>query len=171
MKTKKKSGKNLRKSGIREFDGIKKVGTLLPVRVPTRTGKPGKMGRHFPVREKSGNFEQTGKVRENHTKYWKILGIWDKYYLIFLVIFKWTVCYLLKWIKFSVKKIKHLKNTGKWQKKLEKSGKSQGILSVRKSGNPACIFLCGEFNYALDLHGVFFKIKDKKNTEFLTAWE
>ena len=44
-------------------------------RVPTRTGKPGKMGRHFPVREKSGNFEQTGKVRENHTKYWKTLGI------------------------------------------------------------------------------------------------
>ena len=33
-------------------------------RVPTRTGK---MGRHFPVRE----FEQTGKVRENHTKYRK----------------------------------------------------------------------------------------------------
>ena len=33
-------------------------------RVPTRTGKPGKMGRHFPVREKSGNFEQTGKVRK-----------------------------------------------------------------------------------------------------------
>ena len=43
-------------------------------RVPTRTGKPGKMGRHFPVREKSGNFEQTWKskvkVRENDTKYW-----------------------------------------------------------------------------------------------------
>ena len=32
-------------------------------RVPTPTGEPGKMGRHFPVREKSGNFEQTGKVR------------------------------------------------------------------------------------------------------------
>ena len=50
-------------------------------RVPTRTGKtgkPGKMGRHFPVREKSGNFEQTGKVgekRENYTKYWKTQGI------------------------------------------------------------------------------------------------
>ena len=73
-------------------------------RVPTRTGKPGKMGRHFPVREKSGNFEQTGKVRENHKKYWKTQGIWDKFYLIFLVIFKWTVYYLLKWIKFSVKK-------------------------------------------------------------------
>ena len=37
-------------------------------RVPTRTGKPGKMGRHFQVREKSGNFEQTGKVREKSGK-------------------------------------------------------------------------------------------------------
>ena len=37
-------------------------------RVPTRTGKLGKMGRHFPVREKSGNFEQTGKVREKSGK-------------------------------------------------------------------------------------------------------
>ena len=55
---------------------------------------------------KSGNFVQTGKVRENDTKYWKTRRIWDKYYLIFLVIFKWTVYYLLKWIKFSVKKIK-----------------------------------------------------------------
>ena len=31
-------------------------------RAPTRTGKPGKMERYFPVRDKSGNFEQTGKV-------------------------------------------------------------------------------------------------------------
>ena len=38
------------------------------VRVPTRTGKPGKMGRHFPVREKSGNFDETGKVREKSGK-------------------------------------------------------------------------------------------------------
>ena len=56
------------------------------VRVPTqtgKTGKPGKMGRHFPVREKSGNFEQTGKVRENHTKYWKTEGILEKKYLLF----------------------------------------------------------------------------------------
>ena len=52
--------------------------------VTTRTGKPGKMGRHFPVGEKSGNFEQTGKVGENHTKYWKSLGISisDKCYLL-----------------------------------------------------------------------------------------
>ena len=43
-------------------------------RVPTMTGKPGKMGRHFPVREKSGNFKQTGKVGEDQTKYWKTQG-------------------------------------------------------------------------------------------------
>ena len=42
-------------------------------RVPTQTGKPGKMGRHFPVREKSGNFEQTGKVREKSGKITQIL--------------------------------------------------------------------------------------------------
>ena len=33
-------------------------------RVSTQTGK---MGRHFSVREKSENFEQTGKVREFQT--------------------------------------------------------------------------------------------------------
>ena len=37
-------------------------------RVPTNTGKPGKMRQLFPVREKSGNFEKMsksqGKVRE-----------------------------------------------------------------------------------------------------------
>ena len=37
-------------------------------RVPTDTGKPGKMRQLFPVREKSGNFEKLsksqGKVRE-----------------------------------------------------------------------------------------------------------
>ena len=42
------------------------------------------MGKHFPVRENSGNFEKTGKVKENHTKYWEIQGISDKYYLLFL---------------------------------------------------------------------------------------
>ena len=53
-------------------------------RVPTRTGKPGKMGRHFPDRENSWNCEETGKVRENHTKYWKTWRISDKCYLLFL---------------------------------------------------------------------------------------
>ena len=36
------------------------------------------MGKYFPVREKSGNFEQTGKVGENDTKYWKIQEISEK---------------------------------------------------------------------------------------------
>ena len=36
----------------------------------------------------SGKFEQTGKVGENHTKYWKSSEISDKCYLLFLVIFK-----------------------------------------------------------------------------------
>ena len=39
--------------------------------VPTWTGKPGKIRKPFPVSEKSGNFEQTGKVGEFHPKYWK----------------------------------------------------------------------------------------------------
>ena len=49
--------------------------------VPTWTGKPenpGKMRKLFPVREKSGNFEQTGKVREFHPKYWKNKAILPK---------------------------------------------------------------------------------------------
>ena len=47
-----------------------------------------KMGRHFPVREKSENFEQTGKVQGNHTKYWKTPGISDNFICCFSVIFK-----------------------------------------------------------------------------------
>ena len=50
------------------FNVIEKLAEKDYSRVPTRTGKPGKMGRHFPVREKSGNFEQTGKVREKSGK-------------------------------------------------------------------------------------------------------
>ena len=46
--------------------------------VPTWTGKPGKMGEHFPVREKSGNFEQTEKVRDLCPEYWKSRGILPK---------------------------------------------------------------------------------------------
>ena len=73
--------------------------------------KSGKMGRHFLVWEKSGNFEQTEKVSEKSGKITQNTGklkrISEKFYLLFLVIFKWTVYYLLKWIKFSVKKIKH----------------------------------------------------------------
>ena len=44
--------------------------TMVPTGLGNQ-GKPGKMGRHFPVREKSGNFVKTGKVREIYSKYWK----------------------------------------------------------------------------------------------------
>ena len=77
--------------------------------VPTRTGKPGK-------------WEGIFRFGENHTKYLKTRGISDKCYLLFLVIFKLTVQYLLKGISFSVITKQDIKNTGKWKKILEKSG-------------------------------------------------
>ena len=43
--------------------------------VPTWTGRTGK-----PVRERSGNFEQTGKVREFYPKYWKMREVYPKYW-------------------------------------------------------------------------------------------
>ena len=39
--------------------------------VPTRTEKPGKIGEHFPVGGKLGNFAKTRKVREFYPKYWE----------------------------------------------------------------------------------------------------
>ena len=85
------------------------------------------MGRHFPVGEKSGNFQQAAQVRENHTKYWESQGISEKCYLLFLVIFKWTVYYLLKWIKLkktlkkywkmgtNMGKMREFCQSGKWE--------------------------------------------------------
>ena len=40
-------------------------------------------GKAFSSQRKIREFEQTGKVRENHSKYWKTLGISDKSYLLF----------------------------------------------------------------------------------------
>ena len=78
--------------------------------------KTWEVGRHFPVMEKSGNFEQTGKVGGNYTKILENLGN-SGCCLLFLVIFKWTVYYLLKWIKLRNQTInkywKMEKNTGK----------------------------------------------------------
>ena len=48
--------------------------------VPTWTGKPGKMRKLFPVRKKSGNFEQTGKVREFCPKCWEKEEILASFY-------------------------------------------------------------------------------------------
>ena len=47
-----------------------------------------KNGKVFSSQGKPGNFEQTGKVRENQTKYWKIERISDKCYLLLIVIAK-----------------------------------------------------------------------------------
>ena len=50
------------------FVGVKRFQSIYThFMVPTGTGnqgKPGKMRRHFPVREKSENFLKTGKVRD-----------------------------------------------------------------------------------------------------------
>ena len=85
------------------------------------------MGRHFPVREKSGNFEQTGKVREITQNTVKTSGNFRKMLCYFLVIFKNELCiavyYLLKMDQVFSLKNKTLKNTGKMEKILEKSGK------------------------------------------------
>ena len=98
--------------------------------VPTGTGnqgKPGKMGRNFPVREKSGNFVKTGKVR-NFTQ-----NTGKKSEKIKLEIEKNTgkvreICQpvIVKTLQIwyhTLNKKRTSKNTGKLQKILEKSGK------------------------------------------------
>ena len=78
---------------------LRDVPEVYLIRVPTQTGKsgkPGKMGRHFPVREKSGNFEQTRKFREKSGKITqntgKTSGNFKKMLCYFLVIFKNELC-------------------------------------------------------------------------------
>ena len=65
------------------------------------------MGRHFPVRKKSGNFEQTGKVREFQTNV--------IYYI--LVIFISMNCVLFPKIDkfFSLKNKNKIKILDKWE--------------------------------------------------------
>ena len=59
-----KMGKNSEKK-IRKFVSPKRW-----IMVPTGTRKPGKLGDHFSIGQKSENFDLTGKVREFYTKYW-----------------------------------------------------------------------------------------------------
>ena len=68
--------------GVPGPGGMYPVPAGFPLRLE-KPEKPAKMGRHFPVREKSGNFEQTGKVRENHTKYWKNIREFQKNVMLF----------------------------------------------------------------------------------------
>ena len=61
-------------------------------RIPTHTGKPGKWKGIFQSGQSEGkSHKNTGKFREFQTNI----------ICYFLVIFKWTVYYLLKWINFS----------------------------------------------------------------------
>ena len=86
------------------------------------------MGRHFPVREKSGNFVKTGKVREFYSKYWK------NQKKLYWKIEKKNTGKVRENLSASnsenpanwyhtLNKKRTLKNTGKLQKILEKSGK------------------------------------------------
>ena len=106
--------------------------------VPTGTGnqgKPGKMGRHFPFREKSGNFVKTGKVREFYSKYWKNQK--KLYWKIEKNTGKvWEICQpvMVKTLQIwyhTLNKKKTLKNTGKLQKN---TGKVREICLSEKVG-------------------------------------
>ena len=82
-------------SSQRYFQPVRPFVITCTNRVPTRagkTGKPGKMGKHFPVREKSGNFEQTGKVREKSGKTTQNTGKLRKFQ-------KKIICYFSKIFK------------------------------------------------------------------------
>ena len=88
-------------------------------------------GSHSDLKNEKA-FSSQGKVREFSTD-WKSQGKSHKilensgnfrqiFYLLFLVIFKYTMYHLINWIKFSVKKenFKNILENG--QKILEKSG-------------------------------------------------
>ena len=108
------------------------------VRVPTRTGKPGKWEGIFQSGKSQGilnRLEKSGKITQNTGK---LREFQTNIICYFLVIFKLTVYYFAKMHQVFSLKNKLLKNTGKWKK----YWKSQGILSVRKSGNPDCVTVC-----------------------------
>ena len=92
------------------------------------------------------------KSRENHTKYWRNEKKSDKYYLIFLVIFKLTVYYLLKKRSTFQFKRRNIK---------KKYWKSRGILSVRKSGNHEMYF--SHKLLPINEHLIFFLILCYRN--------
>ena len=124
-----------------------------------KTWKTWKNGKAFSsqgkVREFWTDWKSQGKVRENHTKYWKTEINWDKYYLIFLVIFKGTVHFLVKWIKYSVKKNKTLKKYWKNGKKYWKSqGKVREFCQSGKVGTliyPAVLLVIKEGRFLLSV--------------------
>ena len=98
--------------------------------VPTGTGKPGKMRKLFPGREKSGNFTQNnGKMREFYPKYWKSEENLVSFYLYFYFFSDFLKeVYLLNRFLYFLNSLKHWKNTGIWK---EKTGKSRKFVSPK----------------------------------------
>ena len=93
------------------------VNACIACSVPTRTGKIGRMGLEkwegiFQSMKSQGIWKRLESQRKSH----KILENLGKFRQMLFVIFKWTVCYLLKWIKFSVYKNKTLKKYWKMDK-------------------------------------------------------
>ena len=75
------------------YASMKQLGTLwvCVLMVPPGSTNHGshmdwKMGKHFPVREKSGNFEQTRKVREFYPENGKSGGILASFYFDFFLL-------------------------------------------------------------------------------------
>ena len=99
------------------------------------------MEKLFPFKEKSGNFEQTGKVREFSPKYWENEGIFPKilekwgnfsqFYFHFFSDFLIEVHLLNTFLYLS----KSLNKTVKKWKLENKYWKIQRNLSIRKCGN------------------------------------
>ena len=82
--------------------------------------------------EKSGKIaKNTGKLRE-----FEINIIWY-FYILFLVIFKWTVYCFLKWIKFSVKQTNTKKILENWKKYWKSQGK---VWEFCQSGKVGTLF-------------------------------
>ena len=74
---------------------LKELDLKHQIRVPTQTGKPGKMDKLFPVREFCADWKSQGnldKILEKSGKFREFL-----FFVLFLI-----ELYLLKWIKFSV---------------------------------------------------------------------
>ena len=111
--------------------------------------KPGKMRKLFPVREKWGNFEQAGKIREFYQKYWKsegnlpkILEIWRNFSQFLFLFSLWLLMevYLLNRLLHVLNSLnKTLKKTGKWKKN---TGKVREICQSKNMGksDPHFIF-------------------------------
>ena len=74
-------------------DNGKIISTLIS-RVPTRTGKPGKMEKLFPVREFCADWKSQGNLDKILEKSGKLREF--QFFVLFLI-----ELYLLKWIKFS----------------------------------------------------------------------